>query len=104
MSDFEYSAKKINRLIEEYNLSPVVMGGVHDDLKKLKPIVEKIYDEHIFNLSYWENECPYHGWDWSKDNGKMKNMAIITDEITKKFLEIYALILSGLGEKLNEQS
>ena len=102
MSDFEYSAEKIRELMKEYNLSPVVMKGVYKDLKTLKPIIEKIYDEHIFYLSYWENECPYFGWDWSED--RVKNMATITDEITYKFLEIYALILSGLGEEINEQS
>lgn len=102
MSDFEYSAERIKNIMAQYNLSPVIMQGVYDDLKKLKPVIEKIYDEHIFYLSYWEGECGYHGWDWSKDNGEMKNMATITDEITNKFLEIYALILLGLGESINE--
>lgn len=102
MSNFKYSAEKINKLIEEYNLSPARMYGVYNDLNKLKPVIEKIYDEHIFWLSYWKGECGFHGWDWSEDNGRMKDMAIITDGITEKFLEIYALILSGLGEKIDE--
>ena len=104
MSDFEYSAKTIKEIMAKYNLSPVVMKGVYGDLKKLKPVIENIYDKYIFYLSYWESECGYHGWDWSKDNGEMKNMATITDEITNKFLEIYALILLGLGESIDEQS
>lgn len=100
MSNFDYSAEKIKQIMAQYSLSPVVMQGIYNDLKRLKPIIEKIYDEHIFYLSYWENECAYHGWDLSED--RVKNMAEITDEITKKFLEIYALILSGLGESINE--
>lgn len=102
MSDFQYSKEKIDKIIKENNLSPVIMLGVKQDLQKLKPIIEKIYDEHIFYLSYWENECGYHGWDWSKDNGKMENQAKITDGISQKFLEIYALILAGLGEKVED--
>ena len=102
MSNFEYSAEKISEIMKKYNLSPVVMKGVQKDLKTLKPIIEKIYDEHIFYFYYWKNECPYFGWDKSED--RVKNMATITDEITYKFLEIYALILSGLGETIDEQS
>ena len=100
MSDFKYCAEKIKELMKEYNLSPVVMRGIRKDLETLKPIIEKIYDEHIFHLSYWKSDCPYFGWDLSED--RVKNMAKITDEITYKFLEIYALILLGLGEEINE--
>lgn len=99
MSDFKYSADKINKIIEESDLQEVCMQGCHKDLEKLKPIIEKLYDEHIFYLSYWKSDCPYFGWDWSKDNGTMKNQADITDGITEKTQEIYALILAGLGEK-----
>lgn len=84
--------------MKENNLSPVAMYGVWQDLQKLKPLIEKFYDENISYLSYWKTECGYHGWDWSKDNGRMENQAKITDGISQKFLEIYALILAGLGE------
>ena len=102
MSDFKfkYSAKEINELIKEYNLSPAIMEGVHKDLETLKPIIEEIYDKYIFYLSYWKCDCPFFGWDLSDD--KVKNMATITDEISHKFLEIYALILSGLGEEMDK--
>ncbi len=103
MSDFQYSKEKIDKIIKENNLSPVIMLGVKRDLQNLKPVIEQIYDEHIFYLSYWEGECGYHGWDWSEDNGRMKNQAKITDGITQKFLEIYALILAGLGEEMEEE-
>ena len=102
MNDFIYSKEKIEELIKEYNLSPVIMSGIKDDLKRLKPIIEELYEKEIFWLSYWKSECGYHGWDWSKDDGSMENMAIITDGITDRFLEIYALILSGLGETIDE--
>jgi hypothetical protein len=34
----------------------------------------------------------------------MKNQAEITDGITDRFYEIYALILSGLGERCEENT
>jgi len=100
MSSYEYSKGKINSLIKEYDLPPARMEGVHNDLLKIKPVIENIYDKYIFYLSYWKEECAYHGWDWSKDDGSMSGMAKITDGITNRFLEIYALILAGLGENM----
>lgn len=103
MSDFKYSAEKINKLINEYNLRPATMKGVIQDLEKLKPLIEEFYDKYIFYLNYWESECPYFGWDWSKDDGKMKDMAIVTRGITEHFHQIYALILAGLGERIDNE-
>ena len=103
MSDFKYSAKKINKLIDEYNLRPATMLGVVEDLKKLKPLIEDFYDKHIFYLDYWEGDCPYFGWDWSKDDGRMKDMATVTSGITECFHQIYALILAGLGERIDNE-
>ena len=99
MNKFEYSADSINQIIDDDKLNQVCMQGVYRDLQKLKPLIEKFYDDYIFYLSYWENEAPYHGWDWSEDDGRLENQAKITDEITEKFKEIYALILAGLGER-----
>ena len=48
MSDFKYSAKRINKIIDESGCQKADMYGVYNDLKKLKPIIEKIYDEDIF--------------------------------------------------------
>lgn len=101
MSTFQYSKDKLNKLIQSYNLTPATMYGVKADLKRLKSIIEKIYDEDIFYLSHWKSECPYHGWSWSDDNNALTDMATVTDGITEKFLEIYALILAGLGETVN---
>ena len=100
---FEYSKDSINKLIEQYEkqgLQKATMLGVYADLKRLKPVIEELYNNRIFFLSYWKDDCPYFGWSWSNDNGKMKSMATITDSITEKFKEIYALILIGLGERI----
>lgn len=99
---FEYSSSTINKLIEQYNLKSVAMLGVRGDLVRLKENIEKFYNDYVFYLSYWESEAPFHGWEWSKDDGTMKNMAEITDGITQKFLEAYALILSGLNMKFKD--
>ena len=96
-NDFKYSWKDINKIIDERKLTKATMLGVKEDLAKLKDEIEQLYLHRVFYLSYWKSECVYHGWDWSKDDGSMKNMATITDDITTKFHEIYALILSGLG-------
>lgn len=104
MSDFKYSADTINKMIDNNGLQKVCMQGCYKDLEKLKPIIEKLYDEHIFYIDYWVSECGYHGWDWSKDDGRLKSQKDITEGISQKFKEIYALILAGLGEKCEENS
>ena len=105
MSSFNLNsvADRINEMVDKSGLQEVYMLGCHNDLERLKPIIEKLYDDHIFYLSYWESDCPYFGWEWSKDDGSMKNQAIITDSITQKIEEIYALILAGLDEKCEKK-
>lgn len=98
----EHIVKNIKKEKAERKLCPAIMEGVKKDLENLKPIIQRLYDENIFYLSYWESECPFHGWDWSKDNGSMSSMAYVCDEITHKFEEIYALIKIGLGEDEND--
>ena len=103
MNPFIYSADKINKMIDDNGYKPVAMTGVRDDLLDLKPIIEKLYDDKIFYLNYWKSECVWHGWDWSKDGETMANMDKITTGITDKFLEIYAMILGGLGERCEKE-
>lgn len=103
MNSFTYSADKINKMIDDNGYKPATMTGVRDNLLDLKPIIEKLYDDKIFYLDYWQSECAWHGWDWSKDDGTMANMAKITTGITDKFLEIYAMILGGLGERCEKE-
>lgn len=53
MNPFTYSADKINKMIDDNGYKPVTMTGVRNDLLKLKPIIEKLYDDKIFYLNYW---------------------------------------------------
>ena len=106
LKDNPYVRERLLKIIEkekwEHRLGKAAMKGVLGDLESLKPIIENLYDEKIFYLDYWETDCPYHGWDWKKDEDVLKNMSYICDEIAKKFEEIYALILIGLGEDMEE--
>lgn len=54
MSDFNLNcvADRINKMIDNNGLQKVYMEGCYNDLKKLKLIIEKLYDEHIFYLDY----------------------------------------------------
>ena len=99
MSTLNYSKEQINKMIEDSGLTKVTMTGVYCDLTKLKSLIEDFYDKHIFYLNYWETDAPYFEWELS--TGAAKNMAEITDGITQRFKEIYALILAGLGETMN---
>lgn len=96
-NDFVYSWKTINDMIDKFGTHKVCMRGTYADLEELKTIIEELYSSKINYLTYWESECPYHGWSWANDDGTMRNQANVTDGITDKFIEIYALILSGLG-------
>ena len=99
MNDFIYSKDEINAMIDEYiekGMQRAKMMGVHDDLARLKPVIEKIYEEDIFYLSYFATDAAYMGWT----SKALSPMLQITDGITQKFKEIYALILCGLGEKM----
>lgn len=102
MSRFKYSIESINAMIEQNlvkGMGKATMYGVYNDLKMLKPIIEKIYDENIFYLSYFASDAPFMGWTCEQIHSMLK----ITNGITEKFEEIYALILCGLGEKLDDQ-
>lgn len=99
MNDFVYSKDEINAMIDEYvekGMQKAKMVGVRGDLEELKPVIEEIYEKNIFYLSYFASDAPYFGWTGEE----LSTMLQITDGITQKFKEIYALILCGLGEKL----
>jgi len=59
--NFEYSHEEINKLIEEYDLRPVPMVGLFNELVDLKTKLEEFYEKNIFYLDYWQSEAPYHG-------------------------------------------
>lgn len=103
MNNCSYFTKQVNKLIDDNGYKKVAMKGVYDDLIKLKPVIEKIFDEQVFYLDFWRCDCAYHGWDWTKDDGTMENMKNITEGITDKFIEIYAMILGGLGERCEKE-
>lgn len=102
---FAYSKNRLAKLIEQYkalDLKEATMSGVHSELEHLKGFIEEFYKRNIFYLDDWIGECGFHGWDWSKDDGSMKSMKYITEGIVDKFIEIYALILVGLGQEADD--
>lgn len=104
--DLKYSKDIIKDRQKEYSkYNKAAMEGVYKDLQHLKPLIENFYDEYIFYLDYWRSECGYHGWDYTNPKAKEKidNMAGICEEIKSKFFDIYALILNGIGEDVNEE-
>ncbi len=104
---FGFARKQINELMTKFridnDLRPACMVGFHKDLKNMKERIEKDYVDNIFYLDYWEDDCGYFGWDWSKDDGTLASQKYITDSIINRYLEIYALILLGLGYNSYEE-
>lgn len=98
---FGFSREKINELMTKFkidnDLRPACMEGVYRDLEDMKERIEEDYMENIFYLDYWEGECVWHGWIWSEDTGVMQSQKYITEGIINRYLEMYALILLGLG-------
>lgn len=91
---FLYSKDEIIKAKEDFGFSKARMSGFYNDLKTLKPEIEKIYDNHVFNLGYGLDDAPYHGWDGEN----LKGMREIDREICKRFQEIYAIILCGISD------
>ena len=104
-SKFKYSAAHINKLIDDMPEYSVCMAGVHEDIKRLKNLLSEIYDEFIFLLSYWATDAPYHGWLWSnEEHAKMMRPQLqLTDDLTHKWQEMYAMCLKALGEREKEE-
>lgn len=92
---FEDDLKKAIEKYQKQGVTKATMRGVYADLAKLKPVIEKIQEEYIYLLCYYESDAIFCGWADRQD--EMKNMSFITHEIQNKFTEIYALILLGLG-------
>ena len=104
-TSFKYHAKEINRLMDDMPEYRTCMVGVNADIKKLKGLLETIYDGFVFWLSYWETESVYHGWLWSDEaNAKMmRPQKALTDGLTHKWIEMYAMCLKALGERMEEE-
>lgn len=91
---FKYQTKEIKELKDRFNYSKVKMSGFYKDLVKLKSEIEKFYDDNVFYLGYSLDDAPFHGWEGKE----LEEMKEIDREIHNRFLEIYAIILCGIGE------
>lgn len=94
MSKFDYSKDDIEEIKNNFAFSKVPMAGFYKDLLRLKEKIEMLYDENVFYLGYPLDDAPFHGWSGED----LKEMRQIDREICKRFEEIYAIILCGLGE------
>lgn len=94
----KYYSNEINEIQNKYNFQKATMLGYYNDLNKLKTKLEELYNGNISYLDYGLWEAPYHGWD----GDELQNMREHAKEIKRKFKELYALVLLGIGEKLNE--
>lgn len=94
MSKFDYSKEEIEELKNQFGFSKVSMQGFYDDLAKLKEKIEELYNDNVFYLGCPLEDAPYHGWT----GDTLKEMREIDGEVCKRFKEIYAIILCGLGE------
>lgn len=92
--DLNYRKDTIENMQKEFGFSQVQMNGFRDIFLKLKPALEAIYDEDINDLSHMVSDAPFFGWD----GDSLAEMKKIESEIDKRVMEIYAIVLSGLGE------
>lgn len=90
---FKYSKDELTEMKEEFGFSEARMSGFYSNLVTLKAKVEEIYDKHVFDLGHGLDDAPYHGW--SKES--LEGMWEMQEEIWKRFKEIYAIILCGIG-------
>ena len=100
---FEYQEEKVNKIVDELNLTPVKMRGTHNDLVGLKEALDNIIGTtEYFYLDYVLGEVWYH-WPQTPENIKeVDNMRKILTGIKENMMLVYAYILAGLGERLHE--
>ena len=91
---FQYSKQEINELKEQFDVSKAEMKGYNNELLKLKESLEEFYSKEVFHMGMSLDDAPYHGWFGEP----LKNMCKIDKEIHRRFKEIYAIILKGLGD------
>lgn len=97
---FSFHADAVNKYIDILPDYKICMQGVEKDILSLKEKLEELYTSIGFHLSYWQMDCGYHGWSWAKDDGSMKAQAMLTDGIQNELLQLYAMVLKGLGLKM----
>lgn len=100
---FEYQEDKVNKIIDELNLSPVAMQGFYNDLVELKEALDNIIGTtEYFYLGYALGEVWYHWPQTSENIKKVDNMRKIMNGIKEHMMLVYSYILAGLGERLDE--
>lgn len=87
-------------MIKDCSMEKVCTNEVQISLNRLKPIIEFIYSMYIFPLNFWQGDLLYYKTEYNKNDNDINNQANITNEITNKFKEIYALIMCGLGQSI----
>ena len=100
---FEHQEEKINKIVDELNLSPVTMQGVRNDLIELKEALDNIIGTtEYFHLDYILGEVWYY-WPQTPENIKeVDNMRKVLTGVKENMMMAYAYILAGLGEKLDK--
>jgi len=91
--DFKYSKDKIEEIKDQFNLPKATMSGFYDSLMFFKKDLEDLYDKRIFHLGHGLSESGYFGWTKDETEG----MRTTDNEIQKRILEIYAIILKATG-------
>lgn len=103
--DNSYIQFKVQKTMENFKTAgrhKVAMKGIYDDLTDLKSRIESLYTEKVFDLDSWTDDAPYHGWSWKDNYDELQNIIEITGGIEDRFIEIYSLILLGLGEEIED--
>ena len=97
---FVYEAERINKFIEDNDISPAAMLGYLNDFAYIVKTLNKRYadDVRFEYLSYALGDSVFHGWDGKSE--PMQNMSKIVDMIEDRIAEIYALALCGAGYKM----
>ncbi len=100
IKDFtDYKQNELLELITQYKeqgITKAPMKGFHNDLSKILSLFEGLCNSTtVHYLGYSLSDAPFHGW-----NGEtLKSMNNIDDILTEKMLEIYALLLIGVGQE-----
>jgi len=86
--------EEIENFKKSNNFSKAAMKGFYEDLIRIKQDVEKLFNNRVYFLGYPLDDAPFHGWD----EESLKNMHDIDNAVRNKVLELYAILLQGLGE------
>lgn len=94
-TQYESTRKRLLDTMNELDINKVGMKGFHDDLLKLTPEVESLFDKYFY-LGMSLDDAPYHGWTGEP----LQDMRKVDREIGKRIFEIYAIILKATDSKI----